>query len=401
MKKLLIVLVALGALAASVSWMLTRPPGPKVVDFAKVTRQRLETTLTTNGKVEPVEFASIRAEIDGPIKRLAVEKGQPVAAGQVLAELDVPTELPAAESRVAAAISELQILESGGGPAALAEIDQALAKIPLEMQFARQQIAALERLVAKQAEPRQALVTAQEKLRQLESDQQALRNRRSSLLPPGGKEAAQARLRDAQAAVAAAKRRLEQAVIRTPIAGTLYSLAVRKGGYLRAGDPVAEVGRTETLMAVVYVDEPELGKVARGMPVRLTWDAAPGREWRGEVEKLPAQVIALGTRQVGEVACRIPNREGLLPPGANVQAEIQSKVVERALTAPKSALRREGSEWGVFALDGDKVAWRLVKLGSSSVTMAEIAEGLSEGDAVALATENPLKAGDRVIPKFP
>jgi HlyD family secretion protein len=119
------------------------------------------------------------------------------------------------------------------------------------------------------------------------------------------------------------------------------------------------------------------------------------------VEKLPTQVIALGTRQVGEVACRIPNGDGKLPPGANVQAEIESKVVESALVVPKSALRREGAEWGVFVLAGNKVEWRRVTLGTSSVTLAEISGGVKEGDAVALATESPLKSGNPVIPRFP
>jgi multidrug efflux pump subunit AcrA (membrane-fusion protein) len=99
---------------------------------------------------------------------------------------------------------------------------------------------------------------------------------------------------------------------------------------------------------------------------------------------------------VGEVICTIENPGMELPPGANVNAEIQTQVVENAITIPKEAVRRNAAnQVGVFVLSGDTVQWRSVRLGASSVTRTAV-EGLAEGDAVALSTEQPLQNGERV-----
>jgi HlyD family secretion protein len=137
------------------------------------------------------------------------------------------------------------------------------------------------------------------------------------------------------------------------------------------------------------------------MPVTITWDAMPNRQWKGFVEKVPLQVVPLGTRQVGEVICTIDNPDLTLIPGTNVNAEIRSKAAENAITVPKEVIRRQGSQLGVFSLDGEKLAWRPVRSGISSVTRVQIVEGLKEGDPVALPVEKTLKAGEEVRPVFP
>jgi hypothetical protein len=176
---------------------------------------------------------------------------------------------------------------------------------------------------------------------------------------------------------------------------------VRTGAYLNPGDEVASVGRMDKVRVSVHVDEPELGRVAQGMPVLITWDALPGRQWKGAVEKLPTEIIAVGPRQVGEVVCVIDNPGAELLPGTNINAEIRSRVVESALTIPKEALRREGNEFGVFLLRGDQVAWRKLELGVSSITRTQVLEGLTDGDAIALPTDRPLRNGSAVRPFFP
>jgi len=57
----------------------------------------------------------------------------------------------------------------------------------------------------------------------------------------------------------------------------------------------------------LYVDEPLLGRVAPGQPVTITWEALPGRQWCGAVEKMPADIRPLGSRQVGDVVSVIDN----------------------------------------------------------------------------------------------
>src|SRR5208282_4928277 len=106
--------------------------------------------------------------------------------------------------------------------------------------------------------------------------------------------------------------------------------------------------------------EPDLGRVARSMPVAITWDALPGKQWKGTVDRTPTQIVALGTRQVGEVLCLIDNREGELLPGTNVNVEILSKLVNGALTIPKEAIQHQDGQTGVFVLNGQAVSWKKV-----------------------------------------
>jgi HlyD family secretion protein len=118
------------------------------------------------------------------------------------------------------------------------------------------------------------------------------------------------------------------------------------------------------------------------------------------VDKLPEQIIPLGTREVGEVGCIIENPDRDLLPNANINADIQATVVDNAIAIPKEAIRRQGSETGVLVLEGDRVAWRKISLGISNYTKSQVLSGLKDGDAVAMPSEKPIPVGSRVQPVF-
>jgi HlyD family secretion protein len=146
------------------------------------------------------------------------------------------------------------------------------------------------------------------------------------------------------------------------------------------------------------VDEPELGRVAIGQPVTIRWQALPGKEWHGTVDRRPSSIQALGSRQVGEVVCTIENPGGDLLPGTNVDAEIRTAVVNNALVIAREALRHDPGGDYVLGLKEGTIERRNVTTGASSVSLVQIASGLAEGDLVALPTESPIKPGDRATP---
>ena len=152
----------------------------------------------------------------------------------------------------------------------------------------------------------------------------------------------------------------------------IYGLKIRPGAFLQPGDEIANIGQLDRVRVRVYVDEPELGRVSVGQPVIITWTAQPGKHWSGTVEKGATGIVALGTRQVGEVLCTIDNPGHELVPGTNVDAEIRTSVVEGAITIPRETLRREASGLGVYVLDGDVIRWRAVQTGTSSITRVAI-----------------------------
>jgi HlyD family secretion protein len=313
---------------------------------------------------------------------------------------DVQSEISAAQARINGARAELEALNQGGRASERAEIESGLIRAKSELASAQQEFVTLQRLAARNAATKAEVEAARVIVERAEQQIQSLERRRSALVTPTDRSAAQARLQEAESGASAASQRLATGRIQSPISGILYRLEVRPGAYVNPGDLIAEVGQLNQLRVRVYVDEPELGRVAKGMPVRITWDAMAGREWKGFVENVPLQVVPLGTRQVGEVICTIDNPDLTLIPGTNVNAEIRSSVAENAVTVPKEVLRRQGTETGVFVLDGSKLAWRPVRVGVSSVTRVQITQGLKEGEAVALPVDRPIKAGDEVKATF-
>ncbi len=404
MKRRYIVLMVLAPLAVLGFWTYTKKNEPPTALFAKVRRETLISNLITNGKVEPLRFAFVRADLAGMVADLPVKEGQTVAAGQELAQLKVPdleAQLAAAQSRVSQAKATLDNIERGGRKTELVEIDSSIASAKLDRDAAERDYNALHRLEEKQAATREEVERARHKVEQTELSIKSLAAKRAALITSSDQSVAEARLHEAEADVRLAQRRIADASVRSPMTGIIYNLPVRMGAYLNVGDLVASVGVLDRLRVRIYVDEPELGRVSVGLPVTITWDALPGQQWRGAVEQLPVEVHPLGTRQVGEVLCTIDNPRQVLVPGTNINAEIRSQVVNNALTIPKEAMRRDAKGSGVFVLNGDTIRWRAVKTGASSINRVQIAEGLEEGDAVALPTDVALREGEKVMAVYP
>lgn len=384
--------------------LFARRNAPPEIPFARITRGTVVSALTTNGKVEPIEWATARAEVGGLVVRTAVKRGDTVAKGAVLIQLDsapLAGDLAAAEARVAGAQADLQVLSRGGRAADVATLNASIDAAKQELAIAEREYDSNRRLEAKNAITPVEVTTARERVNRAKLQIQSLNERKAALVSPPDRGAAEARLHEAEAAVAAARQKIAMTVVRAPVGGTVYQFDIRTGAYLNPGDLVASIGKLDTVRVIVYVDEPDLGRVEVGMPVTITWDAMPGRQWTGTVERKPTQVIALGTRQVGEVSCVIGNPDLDLLPGTNVNAEIRSKVVENTLAVPNAALRREGVQTGVFALVNGKVEWRDVKLGVASVVRSQVLGGLQDGDSVALPTDRTLKDGMAVAPVYP
>ncbi|MBI1789252.1 MAG: efflux RND transporter periplasmic adaptor subunit [Acidobacteria bacterium] len=402
MKKVLVVAVLLAGAAAI--WLTQRKSDPPEVSFAKVQRETLVSTLPTNGKVEPLEWQPVRSEAAGLVERVAVQEGQRVAKGGLIATLRSTEEqsaLAAGEALLARAQADLAAIQRGGRSADLAEIANALSRARFDKDAAEREKAAMQRLVEKQAATRAEAEAAGRKVRQAEIEIESLGRKRAALVAATDRGVAEARVREAQAAVDAARRKLAQAEIRSPLDGAIYELTARAGAYLNRGDLLGNVGRLDRLRVRVYVDEPEVGRVAVGQPVRITWDALRAASWEGKVERLPTEIATLGTRQVGEIRVSIENTDRRLAPGANINAEIRTAVVPDALTIPKEAVRREGGQAGVFVLQGGRVAWRGITEGPSSATRVQAASGLAAGDSVALPGERILRDGDPVRAIYP
>ena len=128
MKKFLLLLIPLLLL---LGWLYARGQGPAEVPFTKATRETLVSTLNTNGKVEPIEWAPAHAAVGGPVQQIHVERGQAVRKGQLLVTLAIPeaeSEIGSAQARINAARAEIDALNQGGRASEQAEIESGLIR---------------------------------------------------------------------------------------------------------------------------------------------------------------------------------------------------------------------------------------------------------------------------------
>lgn len=398
MKRIIWVLVLLGVAGLTAMLALRKPPPPEV-RFAAAAREEIVATLTTNGKAEPADWSPVRADKAGRIERLHVAKGARVAAGAPLVTLDAQEDRDAvarAEARLAQAQADVALFDAGGRAQEKASLDASLHTLEVETAQLRRDIEGVNRLLEKKAATTREKQELEDRLAKVEAEAAGLKRRRAALTDTSEQAAAQARLREAQAALESARTRLGRNVVSAPRAGVVYQLPVRAGTYLQPGDLIAEIGDLDRMRVIVFVDEPELGRVKPGMPVTITWDGAAGHEWSGSVERLPAVITAQANRNIGEVQTLVDNPHGDLVPGANINARILTARVEKALSVPKECLAREKGEPVVYVLSGNRVERRPVKLGVSNLARAEVLSGLKEGELAAILTDLPLAAGQEV-----
>jgi HlyD family secretion protein len=375
-------------------WGFSRRDSPVTLHFSTAHRSTIVSTVSTNGKVEPVEWAAARAETSGVVRSVAVQRGQQVAAGQTLVVLDsesARSELAAALAKEGEARAATATLSQGGKAQALANLNDSIASAQAALEVAQRHYQSLQRLAEKQAATNWQVQDAKDAVDRAELQLTALKDQKQTLVTPSDRSVAGAQLRDAQAAVALARHKLDLATVTAPISGTLYQFDLKVGAYLQPGDLAGLVGKLEQVKVTVYVDEPDLGRIALDMPVEITWDARPGQKWQGRVNKLPTEVIALGTRTVGEVTTVVDNPNRELLPGVSVNALIISKVVKDAVSIPRSALRTLHGATGVFKLQDKSIVWTPIQTGISDVNSVQVV-GVALGDKVADRVVDPSDA---------
>ena len=178
-----------------------------------------------------------------------------------------------------------------------------------------------------------------------------------------------------------------------PQSGVLFSLPVHERDFVHTGDLLADLADLRNVRVRAFVDEPELGGLTPGQPVEVTWDALPDRTWTGRTEAVPQQVVARGSRNVGELLCSISNAGMELKPNTTVNIRIQISERRGVLTLPRAAVEVAGARRYVYLVDGNRLRKREIKVGISNDTQFEIVDGVNENDTVALPGESPLKDG--------
>ncbi len=148
----------------------------------------------------------------------------------------------------------------------------------------------------------------------------------------------------------------------------VYSLPVREGAFVNTGDLLVQVADLHKIRVRAFVDEPEIGKLQPGQLVEITWDALPGRVWKGTIETLPTTVVQHGTRMVGEVTCVVENQDLKLLPNTNVSVAVVTMRQENALTVPREAIHQDADGQYVFEVVNGELKRRNVTTSVSNLT---------------------------------
>jgi HlyD family secretion protein len=394
-------------LALLLWWAFGRGESSVLVDFSPVRRGVLASSVPTNGKVEPAEWSAATAETSGVVRAVDVRLGQNVSAGQTIVTLDTTgarADLAAALARLEQEQTTVKTLAQGGRASIVADLNDRIRTAQAAVDAAQRIYDSDQRLLGQQAATELQVNTDRDALQRAKLNLAALQNQKATAVTGSDRNLAEARVRDAQAAVALARHRVDLGRIAAPISGTIYQFDLKIGAYVTPGYLVALVGKIDQVKVIVYVDEPDLGRVGLGMPVTITSDSRPGQKWSGKVDKLPTQIVPLQSRSVGQVSTIIDNPQHDLLPGVSVDVRIISKVVNDALQAPKAALRRVENAEGVYKLNGRIINWTPVKSGISDINNVQILSGLQEGDNVADRIVDPpdaeIRDGMKVRPVF-
>jgi HlyD family secretion protein len=372
------------------------------VAVADVVRENVSSVVSTNGKVEPIQPRSFRAGYPTFVERVYAVEGQQVKRGQMLFALDdteVQADLAQARADFSAQQEALSVAKAGGHASQLAKAAADLKKAEASRDQLRRDNESLSRLVDEKAATPEELQQNKLQLVQAEADVQSLEKMKQSVEEQSQLDQGRVALllEHARVTVQDLEERLESAHGAAPFDGTLYSLPIRQGDFVKAGDLLAEMADLHQVRIRAFIDEPELGQVEVNQPVEILWDAHPDRIWNGRTEVLPKQVVTRGTRNVGELICSVTNdRLDLLP---NITVDVRIRISERpsALVVPRGAVYIEGDKRYVFRVEDNRLHRRDIKVGIANPTKIEVLSGLNEGDVVALPGEAALKQNLRII----
>ncbi|HYG69016.1 MAG TPA: efflux RND transporter periplasmic adaptor subunit [Anaeromyxobacteraceae bacterium] len=317
---------------------------PEAVTSAKAEAVQWERTRSAVASLVARQAVTLTSELGGAIREIAFEAGSDVKRGQLLVRLDTSME----DAQLASAVAEAE-----------------LAKLNLER--ARS-------------------------LRRAESNTQA------------ELDAAEARGKQAEAAVATLRATIAKKTIRAPFDGRISIRQVDLGQVVASGTPIASLHSVSPIHADFWLPQQALANVTHGQKARLRTDAFPGKSWDGQVETVNPQVDP-ATRNV-RIRATFTNPGGTLRPGMFGNVEVIAPEKWQAVVIPATAVLYAPYGDSVFVIEKPKDAppdapqvalQKFVRLGERRGDFVAVTSGLNAGETVVSTGAFKLKNGMPVV----
>ena len=324
-------------------------------DVAMVIVKPLERTIAISGSLAPLSQSLVKTTVPGQVRRVLVREGQTVKAGDIVAEIDT-TDLRA-------------------------RLDAAQA----EQEERRSRLA----IAARNRDTNQAL------LKQNFISQNAYDQTQSTY------QGSDAAVRWADAQVRMATKAINDAVVRSPIAGVVAKRMVNGGERLMPDAPIVNIVDLSRLELEAAIPASDVPNVVLGQSVRFRVDGFGERQFEGKIERINP-VAEPGSRAI-KLFVAVPNPDLSLKGGMFAEGVVMLAGGTMSPVIPNSAVFEEAGQSYVFSIEDGKLAKRAITLGQKDEVsgMVAVKSGLSEGIPVVGIRMVGLKAGAPAVLKAP
>lgn len=357
------------------------------VDVAPVLLSQIQRTIRTEGLVYPRQQAAIVPKVAAPIKRVDVQRGARVRAGQLLVELE-NKDLAGAAAESRAGYEQAQANYETAAKATVpqevqkAELDARAAKDVLDAQQAiydnRQRLLREGAIAEKEVNDARASLSqarAQyETARKHLEDLQGFARDQELKAAAAQRDAARARFESADA-------QLNYTRITSPIDGVVTDLPWYAGETPQSGQPVVTVMDLSKVIARAHVAPAEAAELKAGDAANLIGPG--GAQIPGQVTQISPALDAANTTV--EVWVQADNPDNALRPGASIRVEMIAATVQSALVIPDRAVLTSpsGATFAIVIDNENKPHRRKIAVGIRDSGKAQVTDGLDSGQRVA------------------
>lgn len=366
--------------------------------------EEIESTVSANGTVIPLDDFPGRATFSGIVDKLYVRLGEHVRPGQMLARMrDQYATSRLATARAALKTAELEDknVRMNGSKDDRITVTSDLERAQAEQASAAKALSTLRQLQRVGSASDAEVSTAAQRLETANAAVEAAKERSQSRYRPEDLQNVEAKIAADKASVAAERVSYNNANIASPIEGTVYLIPVKQYDFVQMGADLLHVADLKKLAVQANFFEPDIKELSVGEPVRITWIGAPGQVWHGKVQTKPIAVTGEGVLRSGQCTILLTDGAQGLPVNTSVTVIAVSTRHAHALTLPREAVHMEGSNHFVFRVDGSRLRKTPVQVGLVSALRIEVTSGLRPGDKVAIRAVNGgrLRNGMRIKPE--
>lgn len=376
-------------------------PKPIPVDMASVTKGRMEVTIDEEGKTRIKERYTVSAPLAGRLRRIELDPGDPVEAGETLVAVIEPVNPALLDARsLAESTARVKAAE-----ASVRQAEPNLERARTELKYAESEYRRARQLAEKNNIADQELENAEMTLRVRTEELKAAQF---------AQQIAQFELELAEAALVRVQPRVAESTesppesprfdILSPVNGRVLHVFEENAVVVTPGTKLLEVGDPLDLEIEIDVLSSDAVKISPGDPVRFEHWGGDFPLW-GTVRLVePAAFTKISALGVEEQRVDVvvdfsdpPEKRETLGDGFRVEARIIYWEGQDVTKVPANALFRRGQEWAVFRVDDGVARLTPLKIGKINALEAEVLEGLSEGDVVVAHPGDKVEDGVKLV----